>query len=92
MTEEPLLSVVEAAKRLEVSSRRVYVWIKEGRIPFTKIDVPYEKFPVIRIKESDCKIPKYKKPGPKKDTPPKPPKKPKMGRKPYKRKQSVHIP
>lgn len=92
MEEEALLSVIEVAKKLEVTRQRVYVWIRSGRIPHIKIDVPYEKFPVIRIKESDCQIPKYKKSGPKKDGPPKTPKKPKLGRKPYKRKQLVHIP
>jgi hypothetical protein len=92
MEDEPLLSVIEVAKRLEVTRQRVYVWIRSGRMPHTKIKVPYERYPVVRVKESDCVVPKYKKSGPKFGTTKGIPKKRKLGRKPYKRKQQVHIP
>lgn len=70
--EEKLLSVIEAAKKLEVSRECIYIWIREGRLPFVTITVlrgkpgtqPRE---VWRIPESKCVIPKARKPGPKKD-------------------------
>jgi hypothetical protein len=90
---EPLLSIIEAAAKLGVTRQRVYVWVREGRIPTIKIDVPYEPYPVLRIKESDCVIPKTKKFGRKPKGTPRPPQKAKkLGRKPYKRKQPVALP
>lgn len=67
---EKLLSVADAAKKLGVRRCRIYVWILQGRIPTTKVPHPLPHLAhkeVVRIKESDCIIPKAKKPGPKKD-------------------------
>lgn len=88
--EETLLSIIQAAKKLEVTRQRVYVWVRAGRIPSIKFtnDKGQE---VTRILESNCVHPKMLKPGPKRNTPPKPPKKLKLGRKPYNRKQPVRL-
>ena len=100
--EEKLLTVPEVAKRLEVSRVRIYIWIRQGRIVPVEIKTRYGKEGtkervVYRIPESQCVIPKSKKPGvkppevPRLITPPSkfPPKKRK--KKPPKRKQPVEL-
>lgn len=70
---EKLLSVAEAADKLGVSRVRIYVWIRQGRLPSIYVKAPYGKRGtskerlVQRIPESKCVIPRYKKTGPKKN-------------------------
>lgn len=68
--EENLLSVLEAAKKLQVNRSRIYVWIKQGRLPVVSVTIRRGKEgtqtrEVWRIPDSKCLIPKSKKHGPK---------------------------
>jgi excisionase family DNA binding protein len=65
--EENLLTIPEVAKRLEISRVRIYIWIRQGRMKAVEIKTRYGKKgkerTVYRIPESQCVIPKAKKPG-----------------------------
>lgn len=57
---EDYLTIADAARRLDRSRTLVHRWIEQGRIPVIRIaGRPF-------IRTVDCKLPKFRRPGPKK--------------------------